>query len=267
MVAVVARRGGSEPAATIGGDDLEWIGRNGADLAEGAWMKTIGLLGGMSWESTVPYYRIINQMVGRRLGGLHSAKIVLYSVDFEEIEQLQHRDGWHDAGELLADAAAAVESAGADFLVICTNTMHKVAPEIEKRIGIPLLHIADPTAAALEVAEICNVGLLGTSFTMEQSFYRDRLASHELVVQVPCAPSRRLVHDVIYQELCHGVISEASRQSFVEVVEELANLGCQAVILGCTEIGLLLRPQDVEVPLLDTTRLHAEAAAEMALQV
>jgi aspartate racemase len=228
-------------------------------------MKTIGLIGGMSWESTVPYYRIINQTVGERLGGLHSAKIVLYSVDFAEIERLQHLELWREAGALLGEAAESVERAGADFLVICTNTMHKVAPEIEARMGIPLLHIADPTACALSEQGCSVVGLLGTKFTMEQSFYRSRLEHHGLEVRVPEAASRQLVHDVIYQELCRGVISETSRVGFRKVVDELVEAGCEAVILGCTEIGLLLKRKDVSVPIFDTTRLHAEAAVDMAL--
>jgi aspartate racemase len=230
-------------------------------------MKTIGLLGGMSWESTVPYYRIINRMVGERLGGLHSARIILYSVDFEEIERLQHEDRWAEAGALLADGAAAVERAGADFLVICTNTMHRVAPDIEARIGIPLLHIADPTAAAIQSAGFSAVGLLGTRFTMEQSFYRGRLEGDSgLTVHPPRASARELVHRVIYDELCRGIVSESSRQAFKGVVGELVEAGSEAVVLGCTEIGLLLRPEDVSVPLFDTTRLHAEAAALWALE-
>jgi aspartate racemase len=230
-------------------------------------MKTIGLLGGMSWESTVPYYRIINRTVGERLGGLHSARIILNSVDFAEVERLQHENRWAEAGALLADAAAAVERAGADFLVICTNTMHRVAPDIESRVGIPLLHIADPTGRALRQSGISVVGLLGTKFTMGQSFYRARLESNfALTVTTPGASSRRLVHDVIYEELCRGVISETSREAFRGIVAGLADEGCEAVVLGCTEIGLLLRPEDAPVPLFDTTRLHAEAAAMLALE-
>jgi aspartate racemase len=221
----------------------------------------------MSWESTVPYYRIINRTVGERLGGLHSARIILNSVDFAEVERLQHENRWAEAGALLADAAAAVERAGADFLVICTNTMHRVAPDIESRVGIPLLHIADPTGRALRQSGISVVGLLGTKFTMGQSFYRARLESNvALTVTTPGASSRRLVHDVIYEELCRGVISETSREAFRGIVAGLADEGCEAVVLGCTEIGLLLRPEDAPVPLFDTTRLHAEAAAMLALE-
>ena len=230
-------------------------------------MKTIGLLGGMSWESTVPYYQIINRTVAKSLGGLHSARIVLYSVDFDEVERLQREDRWAEAGALLADAAAALERGGADFLVLCTNTMHRVASDIETRVEIPLLHIVDPTARALEKAGFSTVGLLGTRFTMEQSFYRDRLEERfGLTVYVPRSASREVVHDVIYGELCRGVISERSREAFKTVADELVETGCEAVILGCTEIGLLLRPDDVAVPLFDTTRLHAEAAALAGLE-
>jgi aspartate racemase len=229
-------------------------------------MRTIGLLGGMSWESTVPYYRIINQSVARKLGGLHSARIILWSVDFHDIELRQREERWSEAGELLAEAAVRVEGAGADLLVLCTNTMHRVAPEIEAGITIPLLHIVDPTARALLAAGISTVGLLGTRFTMEQRFYRDRLEKRfGLVVRPPRGDARRLVDRVIYEELCRGVVAEASRQELVGIIEELAASGCEAIILGCTEIGLLLRPEDVRVPLFDTTRLHAEAAAAWAV--
>lgn len=229
-------------------------------------MKTIGLLGGMSWESTVPYYQIINRVVGEQLGGLHSARILLYSVDFEEIESLQHTDRWDEAGLRLSEAAAVLEAGGADFLVLCTNTMHRVAPAIEARVRIPLLHIADPTARAIRSMGLSNVALLGTRFTMEQDFYRGRLAREfALEVGVPEPSSRKLIHRVIYQELCRGVISESSREEFKRVVSDLVALGAEGVILGCTEIGLLLRPEDVAVPLFDTALLHAEAAASLAL--
>jgi len=229
-------------------------------------VKTIGLLGGMSWESTVTYYQVINREVGQQLGGLHSAKLLLYSVDFAEFEPLQHADRWAEAGSLLSEAAAALEGAGADFLVLCTNTMHRVAPEIEARVRVPLLHIADPTARAIRAAGLSSVALLGTRFTMEQDFYRGRLEKkYGLRVHVPEPASRELVHEVIYQELCRGVISEASRASLQRVVAELVGMGAQAVILGCTEIGLLLRPEDVPVPLFDTALLHAKAAAAFAL--
>jgi len=229
-------------------------------------VKTIGLLGGMSWESTVSYYQIINRAVAERLGGLHSARVILHSVDFAEIERIQRSNRWAEAGVLLSEAAGALETAGADFLVLCTNTMHRVAPEIEARVRIPLLHIADPTARALEAAGVSAVGLLGTKFTMEQEFYRTRLESRfGLTVRVPDASSRDLVHDVIYDELCRGVISEGSRARLQRVVSQLADMGAQAVILGCTEIGLLLRPEDVAIPLFDTAILHAKAAAAVAL--
>ena len=229
-------------------------------------MKTIGLIGGMSWESTVPYYQTINRVVGRRLGGLHSAKVALYSVDFDEIEQLQHAGRWEESGEILADAARAVQRAGADVLVLCTNTMHKVAPQIEAAVDIPLLHIADATAARVAEAGLMRVGLLGTRFTMEEDFYRGRLESrHGLVVLTPPADQRELVHRVIYGELCLGQVLDGSRSAFQQVVGGLVAGGAQGVILGCTEIGLLLRPADAPVPLFDTATIHAEAAAEFAL--
>ena len=229
-------------------------------------MKTIGLLGGMSWESTLPYYRHINEAVRERLGGLHSARLVLYSLDFHEIEALQRQGDWAAAGTLLADAARHLESAGADFLLLCTNTMHKVADAIEAASALPLLHIADPTAAAIQAAGLQRVGLLGTRFTMEQLFYRQRLEDrHGIQVLVPDEPDRAEVHRVIYEELCRGVVSEASRQAYRQVISRLVARGAQAVILGCTEIGLLVRADDAEVPLFDTCVLHAQAAAERAL--
>lgn len=229
-------------------------------------MKTIGLLGGMSWESTLPYYRHINEAVRERLGGLHSARLVLYSLDFHEIEALQRQGDWAAAGTLLADAARHLESAGADFLLLCTNTMHKVADAIEAASALPLLHIADPTAAAIQAAGLQRIGLLGTRFTMEQPFYRQRLEDrHGIQVLVPDEPDRAEVHRVIYEELCRGVVSEASRQAYRQVITRLVARGAQAVILGCTEIGLLVRADDAEVPLFDTCVLHAQAAAERAL--
>lgn len=229
-------------------------------------MKTIGLLGGMSWESTLPYYRHINEAVRERLGGLHSARLVLYSLDFHEIEALQRQGDWAAAGTLLADAARRLESAGADFLLLCTNTMHKVADTVEAASALPLLHIADPTAAAIQAAGLQRVGLLGTRFTMEQPFYRQRLEDrHGIQVLVPDEPDRAEVHRVIYEELCRGVVSEASRQAYRQVISRLVARGAQAVILGCTEIGLLVRADDAEVPLFDTCVLHAQAAAERAL--
>jgi aspartate racemase len=229
-------------------------------------MKTIGLIGGMSWESTLPYYRHINEAIKARLGGLHSARLVLYSVDFHEIEQLQRSGDWQRAGELLGEAAAALERAGAEFLVLCTNTMHKVADAIEQAVSIPLLHIADPTATAIRTAGLQRVGLLGTRFTMEQPFYRERLESrHGIQVLVPDEADRQLVHRVIYEELCLGTVREASRQAYREVITRLVAQGAQAVILGCTEIGLLVGDADATVPLFDTTLLHARAAADQAL--
>jgi aspartate racemase len=229
-------------------------------------MKTIGLIGGMSWESTVPYYRQINEAVKARLGGLHSARIVLYSVDFHEIEALQRSGDWAAAGRLLGEAARALKAAGADFLVLCTNTMHKVAADIEAASDLPLFHIADPTAAEIRRAGLSTVGLLGTRFTMEQVFYRDRLVErHGLRVLVPGDEDREVVHRIIYEELCLGVIEPASRAAYRRIIEDLVARGAQAVILGCTEISLLVGPDDAEVPLFDTTALHARAAAEEAL--
>lgn len=229
-------------------------------------MQTIGLIGGMSWESTVPYYRQINECVRERLGGLHSARIVLYSVDFHEVERLQHAGDWDAAGALLATTARALEAAGADFLVVCTNTMHKVAPAIEAAVAIPLLHIADPTAARIRAAGLDKVGLLGTRFTMEQAFYRERLQRrHGIEVLVPGAADIDVVHRVIYDELCLGRVLEASREAYRRIIADLVARGAQAVILGCTEISLLVGPADAPVPVFDTTAIHAQAAAERAL--
>ena len=229
-------------------------------------MKTIGLLGGMSWESTIPYYRQINQAVKSRLGGLHSAKIVLYSVDFAEIERLQHQGDWEAAGSVLANAAQALEHAGADFIVLCTNTMHKVAAAIEAAVAIPLLHIADPTAAEIRKVGLSRIGLLGTSFTMEQDFYRGRLAEqHGIEMFVPDQDDRDLVHRVIYEELCLGRVEDASRRAYRDVMRRLVERGAQGIILGCTEISLLVGERDASVPLFDTTAIHAAAAADWAL--
>ena len=228
-------------------------------------MKTIGLLGGMSWESTVPYYQTINRIVGQQLGGLHSAKILLYSVDFDEIERLQHEERWDESGELLARAARMLEAGGADFLVLCTNTMHRVASQIEAAISIPLLHIAEATAERIAASHLSRVGLLGTRFTMEQDFYRGRLARHGLEILLPSEEDRRSVHRIIYDELCRGKILESSRSEYARIVADLVNRGAEAVVLGCTEIGLLLRASDCAVPLFDTTQIHAEEAARHAL--
>ena len=229
-------------------------------------MKTIGLIGGMSWESTVPYYQTINRLIGARLGGLHSARIVLFSVDFHEIEQLQHADRWTEAAEILARAARALERAGADFLVLCTNTMHRVAPEITRAVSLPLLHIADATAERIKAARLERVGLIATRFTMEQDFYRGRLErGHGLHVLVPPAEDREIVHRVIYDELCRGIVREESRAEFRRIVADLVRAGAGGVILGCTEISLLFRAADASVPVFDTTEIHAEAAATYAL--
>lgn len=229
-------------------------------------MKIVGLIGGMSWESTVSYYRHINQVVAARLGGLHSARILLHSVDFHEIERFQAAGDWDRAGALLARVAAGLERAGADCLVLCTNTMHVVADRIREATRIPLLHIADATAGAVAAAGIANVGLLGTRFTMEQDFYRGRLADpHGLRVAVPRLSDREIVHRVIFEELCRGAVKPASRAEYVRIIGDLAANGAEGVILGCTEIGLLVRPEDVDVRLFDTAAIHAEAAADFAL--
>lgn len=228
-------------------------------------MKTIGLLGGMSWESTLGYYRAINEGVKKSLGGLHSAKIAMYSVDFEPIEQLQHTGDWKGTAKILSKAAKNIEAAGADFLLICTNTMHKVAPEIEEAIHIPLLHIADATAEILVNDGIKSVGLLGTAFTMEQEFYKGRLTnSYGLHVLVPDENDRDLVHKIIYQELCLGKIESGSKAEYLRIIDALAAKGAEAVILGCTEIGMLVNQEDTNVRLLDTTAIHAEKAVEYA---
>jgi aspartate racemase len=229
-------------------------------------MKTLGLLGGMSWESTVPYYRIINETVRERRGGLHSARLILYSVDFHDIERRQQAGAWDEAGTILADAARALEVAGAEGLALCTNTMHKVAPAIESAVDIPLLHIADPTAAAVKQAGIRTVGLLGTRFTMEQDFYRSRLtARHGLTVIIPDPADRAIVHRVIDEELCQGDLRAESRAQYREILQRLVEAGAEGIILGCTEIALLVGPEDTPVLLFDTTALHARAAAAWAL--
>jgi aspartate racemase len=229
-------------------------------------MKTIGLIGGMSWESSLEYYRILNETVKERLGGLHSAKCVLVSVDFAEIEPLQHQERWAEQAQMMVAAAQNVERAGADFVLLCTNTMHKLAEDIQAGIHIPFLHIADATARRIKSAGIHKVGLLGTRFTMEQDFYRQRLEEkYHLSVLVPGEQQRELVHRVIYQELCLGVIKEESRRQYAQVIRDLFQQGAQGIILGCTEIEMLVKPEDSPVTLFPTTRIHAEAAVEYAL--
>jgi len=228
-------------------------------------MRTLGLLGGMSWESTIPYYRLINERVRERLGGLHSAKLLLHSVDFAEMEALQRRGAWDEAAARLADAARGLSAAGAEAIVICTNTMHIAAPQIEAGSGLPVLHIADATARRIRAAGHTRVGLLGTRFTMEQAFYRERLECAGLTVRVPDADARAEVHRVIYEELCRGRIVDASRERYRAIMAALAAEGCEGIILGCTEIGLLVGDDDAVVPLFDTTRIHAEDSADWAL--
>jgi len=228
-------------------------------------MRTIGLLGGMSFESTLPYYRIVNETVRARLGGLHSAKVAMVSVDFHVVERMQTAGDWTGAGALLAHAARAVENAGADFLVLCTNTMHKVAPAIERAVAIPLLHIADPTADAIASAGLHTVALLGTRFTMEQDFYRERLRAHGIETMIPDDAGREWMHRVIYEELCRGIVHDASRTRLHALIDALAARGAQGVVLGCTEIAMLIDGNAASVPIFDTARLHAQAAALHAL--
>ena len=229
-------------------------------------MKTIGLLGGMSWESTALYYRLINEETRRRLGGLHSAPVLLHSFDFHEIERLQTLGDWPAAAERLASAAKGLERAGADFLLICTNTMHKVAEEVATAVNIPLLHLAEATAERIMAAGFDKVGLLGTRYTMEQEFYTGRLRQAGIDVRIPGADRRAMVNRVIYEELCHGVVRETSREAFLETIGELVANGAQAIIEGCTEIGLLVNESHTDVPLFDTTRIHAEQAVAFALE-
>ena len=229
-------------------------------------MKTIGMLGGMSWESTATYYRILNEGIKSALGGFHSARIAMVSVDFDEMEKLQHTGDWEQMARLLGAAAKSVEAAGADFLLICTNTMHKVAPQIEQAISIPLLHIADATAEQLVRDRISCVGLLGTQFTMEQDFYQRRLTEKfGIKVVIPDAGDRELVHEVIYDELCMGKITVNSRSSYLHIIDKLKQHGAEAVVLGCTEIALLVQQAHTPVPLYDTTEIHAQQAIRYAL--
>jgi aspartate racemase len=229
-------------------------------------MKTIGLLGGMSWESTELYYRLINEETRRLRGGLHSAPIAMVSVDFQVIETLQHAGDWAAAGAILAREAGRVQAAGADFLLICTNTMHNVAEQVEAAIDIPLLHLADATATRIKAAGLSTVGLLGTRFTMEQDFYRGRLQRHGLTVHVPPTRDREIVHRIIYEELCLGVVNETSRLEYLRIIDRLHDAGAEAVIEGCTEIVLLVQQAHTAVPLFDTTAIHAEEAVALALR-
>ena len=229
-------------------------------------MKTIGLIGGMSAESTVTYYKVINSVVNQKLGGFHSAKCLLYSVDFDEIERCQMSGEWEKSGEILADAARRLQKGGADFLVLCTNTMHKVAHAIQSAVNIPFLHIAEATARRVKDAGIGKVCLLGTAFTMEEGFYKDVLAKNGIDVIVPDADDRKTVNDVIYGELCHGVIKDESRAKFVGIINKTAALGARGAILGCTEIGLLVGNGDITLPVFDTALIHAEEAALAALE-
>ncbi|ARU63617.1 aspartate racemase [Tumebacillus avium] len=229
-------------------------------------MKTIGMLGGMSWESSLEYYRLINTMVKEQLGGLHNAKSVMHTVDFAEIERCQREGNWEQATSLLVEAAQSVERGGADFLIICTNTMHKMADEVQAAIGIPLLHIADATAERIKGQGLKKVGLLATIYTMEHDFYKGRLQEHGLDVLIPSPEPRHEVNRIIYEELCQGQILESSRHFYRQVIEDLTRQGAEGIILGCTEIGLLIKQEDSSVPLFDTARLHAEKAVGAALE-
>jgi aspartate racemase len=237
----------------------------GSGSAAGFRPQVIGMLGGMSWESTAEYYRLANELVRNRLGGLHSARLVLASVDFAEIERLQVAGDWDRAGEILAEEAARLQAAGAELLVLCTNTMHKVADQVQAAVSVPLLHLADTTAGAVRTAGLTTVGLLATGFTMEQAFYRDRLAGHGLRVLVPDAADRAEVHRVIYEELCLGLVRDDSRELYRQVIERLVAAGAEGIILGCTEIELLIGAADSPVPVFPTTRLHVEAAVAVSL--
>ena len=229
-------------------------------------MKCVGLIGGMSWESTAEYYRLLNEGVKQELGGLHSAKVLLYSVDFEEIEVLQHQGDWVALTQVMIDAAKKLETAGAELVLICTNTMHKMAGEVADSIAVPLLHIADAAAFEIKRQEKKKVGLLGTRFTMEQDFYKGRLeAAHGIEVIIPDDADMDIVHNTIYGELCKGIISDDSRKEFNRIIEKMASEGAEGVVLGCTEIPLLIKPQEVSIPVFDTTLLHAELAVKQML--
>ncbi|MFT4006202.1 MAG: aspartate/glutamate racemase family protein [Lacrimispora sp.] len=229
-------------------------------------MKTIGLLGGMSWESTVTYYQIVNKAVKQELGGFHSAKVLLYSVDFAEIEKCQADGDWEKSGDILSEAAENLEKAGADFIVICTNTMHKVVPQIQSRIGIPVIHIAEATAEELKRHNIARVALLGTKYTMTQDFYKEKLENAGISVLIPDEPGIETVNSIIYEELCLGIISEESKEKILHIIDSLAKQGAQGVILGCTEIGLLIQQKDTDLPVFDTTQIHALKAARLSVE-
>ncbi|MFS0604315.1 aspartate/glutamate racemase family protein [Peribacillus frigoritolerans] len=229
-------------------------------------MKTIGLIGGMSWESSLEYYRIINEEVKAKLGGLHSAKCILYSVDFEEIERCQAEGDWESSGKLLGDAALSLEKAGAEMILICTNTMHKVIGYIEEKVSLPILHIADSTAKQIQKSKISTVGLLGTKYTMEQDFYKTRIETNGIKVLIPSEEDRKVINKVIYEELCLGEIQQSSRDYYKKVIKGLVDDGAEGIILGCTEIGLLVKPDDSEVPLFDTAVIHAIESVNMALE-
>lgn len=230
-------------------------------------MKTIGLIGGMSWESTIPYYRILNETIRDTLGGYHSAKIILYSVDFDEIERDQTAGEWERMGDNLADIALTLQNAGADAIVLCTNTMHKVASQIEAKITIPFIHIADATAEAILDTGLSKVALLGTKYTMSQDFYKDRLTTHGLQVIVPDQADQEFINHVIFEELIQGIVLESSRNQYLAIIDKLNNQGAQGIILGCTEIGILIKPQDTKVPLFDTVEIHAKKAAKFLLEM
>ena len=230
-------------------------------------MKTIGLIGGMSWESSLEYYRIINEQVKEKLGGHHSAKSLMYSLDFDLIEKLQQQEKWDELTSIMIKAAQGLEKGGADFVLICTNTMHKMAEDVQDNINIPLLHIADTTAERIKEKDLKKIGLLGTNFTMEEDFYKGRLTNkHGLEIIVPKKEYRQIIHQIIYQELCLGEIKPSSKDQYIEIINKLVDSGAEAVILGCTEIPLLVQQEDVNIPLFDTTSIHAETAVEFALK-
>ncbi|MGM0896514.1 MAG: aspartate/glutamate racemase family protein [Bacillota bacterium] len=229
-------------------------------------MKTIGLIGGMSWESSAEYYRLLNEQVKQRLGGLHSAECLMYSVDFEEIERFQSEGKWQEAGERLADVARSLEKGGAELIVLCTNTMHKVISSIEEAVSVPVLHIADATAKEIEANHLHTVGLLGTKYTMEQDFYKERIADSGIKVLIPEAAERDMINQIIFDELCLGKINDSSKVKYQQAIQNLIDRGAQGIILGCTEIGLLIHDEDAEVPLFDTAKIHARVAVESALE-